>query len=226
MSLAVEPLPLLDGWAAFDSWHDAMMQAEAKAAAERAARQRVDLTGLPMFAFRTILADPAWLYENWSEKGEAKSPQSQYDCLPLHVIKGMEVANLAHPDGCVLLLWGTAPMVPEALEVVAAWGFTYSSMAAWAKRSRGGRKWAFGTGHRFRSAMEPIILATMNEPPLRARNVRNLIEAPVRQHSRKPDAVYDMAEAIGAGPYLELFARQTRPGWTAWGNQADKFKVL
>lgn len=178
---------------------------------------------LPMFTYRTILADPPWLYENWSEAGEAKSPQAQYDCLDLDLIKRMRVADLAHPDGCVLLMWATAPMVPQALGVIEAWGFTYSSMAAWAKQSKTGRTWAFGTGHRFRSAMEPLILATMNDPPLLSRSVRNLIVAPVREHSRKPECIYDVAEAIGAGPRCELFARQQRHGWAAWGNQTDKF---
>jgi len=74
-----------------------------------------------------------------------------------------------------------------------------------------------------RSAAEPFLLGTIGHPEYRSRSVRNLIVAPVREHSRKPDAMYEMIEALVEGPYCELFSRTTRPGWDSWGNEVGKF---
>ena len=139
--------------------------------------------------------------------------------MTLRAIKALPVGALAHPDGCALVMWATAPMLPDAIETVEAWGFTFKSAGAWAKRSSTGAKWAFGTGYCFRSAAEFFLLATRGKPRQQVRNVRNLIVAPVREHSRKPAAMYAACEALWAGPRIELFARQRREGWAAWGDQ-------
>ncbi|MEO0501184.1 MAG: MT-A70 family methyltransferase [Pseudomonadota bacterium] len=179
---------------------------------------------LGMFRYGCILADPPWQYELRSEKGEAKSPQAQYHCVSLGDIKALPVAHLAAPD-CLLLMWATFPMLPQALKTMAAWGFTYKSGASWAKQSSTGQAWSFGTGYIFRSASELLLAGTIGTPKYRSRSVRNLIVAPVRGHSRKPDDQYDMAASLSDGPYCELFARQTRPGWDVWGNETDKFEA-
>lgn len=179
---------------------------------------------LRMFGYGLILADPPWLFELHSVRGQAKSPQAHYDCMPTDQIAAMPVGQLAGRDA-ICLMWATAPMLPDALVVMRSWGFAFKTSAAWAKRSSRDRSWAFGTGFILRSAAEFLLVGTAGEPEIRSRSVRNLLVAPVRGSSRKPDAVYDMAEALSAGPYVELFARQRRRGWDSWGNEADKYEV-
>lgn len=96
-------------------------------------------------------------------------------------------------------------------------------MGAWAKQSSTGQKWAFGPGYVYRSALEPYIVGTRGKPKVRSHSVRNLIVAPTREHSRKPDQMHADVEAIYDGPRAELFSRQRRPGWDAWGNDVERF---
>jgi N6-adenosine-specific RNA methylase IME4 len=180
---------------------------------------------LPRASYGVILADPPWEYALRSPKGEGKSPQAHYACMKLVDIKALPVMYLALPD-CALVLWGTAPMFPAAIDVCAAWGFRYSTMGAWAKQSPTGKKWNMGPGYRLRSRMEPYIYATRGNPPNLVRNVTNLIVAPVREHSRKPDEMHDNLQRQFRGPFLELFSRQARPGWDAWGNETGKFSAI
>lgn len=109
------------------------------------------------------------------------------------------------------------------IELLTAWGFTFKSAGAWAKQSSTGECWAFGTGYVFRSAAEFYLVGAIGKPRVGSRSIRNLIAAPVREPSRKPDQLHADVEALYAGPYAELFARQRRPGWDAWGNQVGKF---
>jgi N6-adenosine-specific RNA methylase IME4 len=182
--------------------------------------------GLPPGVFKAIIADPPWTFRAYSDKGLKKSPQMHYACMNLDAIKALPVADLAHPDGCALALWATAPMLEQAIEVMRAWGFTYKTMGAWAKRSKTGEKWAFGTGHILRSAAEPWLIGTIGRPPVLARDERNLIVAPVREHSRKPDTLHSKMARLYGGPAAELFARETRAGWSAWGNEATRFDAI
>lgn len=179
---------------------------------------------LPTGQFSLIYADTPWRFALRSSKGEKKSPQSHYQCMSLDDIKALPVASVAAPD-CLLFMWATAPMLPQALEVMAAWGFTFKTMGAWAKRSSTGAKWAFGTGYILRSASEPFLIGTRGRPKVHTKSERNLIVAPVREHSRKPDNTRRMLEAmIPHGDRLEMFAREAADGWTAWGNETDKFQ--
>ena len=175
-------------------------------------------------AYRVVLADPPWSFTTYSVAGHAKTPHAHYGCMTLEDIKALPVQSLAAPDGCALVLWATAPMLPEALVVMAAWGFTFKTAGAWAKRSKSGEKWAFGTGYILRSAAEFWLIGTRGKiaRPL-ARNVRNLLVDPVREHSRKPDSIYENVERMWPGPRAELFGRERRPGWDGFGNQLDKF---
>jgi N6-adenosine-specific RNA methylase IME4 len=169
-----------------------------------------------------ILADPPWYFRNYSENGEEKNPVAHYACMDTASIASLPVSHLAAPD-CALIMWATAPMLPDAILLMSAWGFAFKSSGAWAKQSTTGEKWAFGTGYCFRSAAEFFLLGTIGKPKVLSRSVRNLIVAPVREHSRKPDEQYEMCEQLFGGPYVELFARQTKPGWDCWGNETDKF---
>lgn len=169
-----------------------------------------------------IIADPPWRFFNYSAAGEAKNPVAHYGCVETANLANMPVSQLAAPD-CALLMWATAPMLPDAIDLMRAWGFTFKSAGAWAKQSATGEKWAFGTGYCFRSAAEFFLLGTIGKPKVRSRSVRNLIVAPVREHSRKPDDLHLMAELLYDGPYAEMFARSRRSDWDCWGNEVGKF---
>ena len=180
---------------------------------------------LPRGSFRVILCDPPWRFSLYSAKGERKSPQAHYDCMPLAEIQALPVLDLAHPEGCALVMWATAPMLTQAIQTMAAWGFTYKTMGVWGKQSSTGNALAFGAGYIFRSAAEPYLVGSRGKPRQLVRNVRNLIMAPVREHSRKPDEMRANIEKLWHGPYLELFAREAAPGWDRWGREMDKFSV-
>ncbi|MBL3569923.1 DNA methyltransferase [Rhodovulum sulfidophilum] len=177
----------------------------------------------PAGGFHLIMADPPWAYQLYSEKGQAKAPQAQYACTPLDWIKSMPVSVLA-ADDCLLWLWATNPMLPQAIEVVSAWGFAFKTAGHWVKRTKHG-KMAFGTGYLLRCAGEPFLLATRGAPKT-ARNVRSVVEGQIREHSRKPEEAYAAAEALmPEARRLELFSRTDRAGWSVWGNETGKFAV-
>lgn len=173
-------------------------------------------------SYDLVMADPPWRFENWSKAGERKNASAQYDCMPLNDIKVLPVGQLAR-DNCLLWLWATHPMLREALEVMEAWGFTYVTSGVWVKTTVKG-KIAFGTGYTLRSASEPFLIGRFGAPRI-ARNQRTVLMAPIREHSRKPDEAYVAAEAlaINALRRADLFSRENRPGWDAWGNEAGKF---
>ena len=181
------------------------------------------LGNAPESGYGVILADPPWSFVTYSEKGkEKKSAENHYPCMGLQEIKNLPITALAAKD-CALVLWVTAPFFEKGLEVMRAWGFTYKTIGAWAKRSRQDNSWAFGTGYIYRNAAEFWIVGTRGKPTIKSRSVRNLIVAPIREHSRKPDEMRENIEAIWEGPYLELFARERAPNWDVWGNETDKF---
>lgn len=177
---------------------------------------------LRTFGYDVIVADPPWDYELWSAKGAGKSAQNQYDCMPLDDIKALPVGHLARRD-CALFLWATAPMLPQGLDVLQAWGFAYKSAAVWHKKTVND-KTAFGTGYLFRSAAEFLLLGTVGQPRFASRSERNLFEGLRREHSRKPDESYQMIGRLFPQGYrCELFSRTDRAGWDTWGNQAGTF---
>ena len=179
--------------------------------------------GLQMMHYGVILADPPWHFRTFSAKGEAKSPQAQYATMSIADIQALPVSQLAAPDA-VCIMWATAPMLPQAIATMAAWGFRYSSAGAWGKLSKTGAGPAFGTGYDYRSAAEFWLLGKLGNPKPLVRNVRNLVIAPVREHSRKPDSHRAEVERHWPGPRCELFAREPRPGWDGWGNEVNKFQ--
>lgn len=184
----------------------------------------------PTLQYDLIMADPPWKFETFSDKGLKKSAQAHYPCMETEDIKKLPVQFCAE-ENCLLWLWATAPMLTDAFEVLAAWGFTYKTMGVWHKRSKTwgpgckNPKSAFGGGYILRSASEPYLIGTRGKPKIESRSVRNVIEAAVREHSRKPEQAYKDCELLCSGPKLELFARQGREGWDAWGNETEKFKV-
>lgn len=178
---------------------------------------------LPIFGFDFIMADPPWHFRTYSEAGEEKSPQAQYETMSLDDIKALPVGHLAARD-CLLWLWATHPMLPDQIDVMRAWGFRYSTSGVWVKRDRKGAI-KMGTGYRLRSSSEPFLIGVNGEPPPpEKRNILTVIDAPAREHSRKPELAYQAAERMSKNARrLDLFSRQSRPGWIAWGKEAGKF---
>jgi N6-adenosine-specific RNA methylase IME4 len=170
--------------------------------------------------YQAIYADPPWTFATYSHKGKGRSAEAHYSCMSLAEIKALPVADWAAPD-CALFLWISNPSLPQALEVIQAWGFQFKTVAfTWAKTTTTG-KWHMGCGYWSRANAEQCLLATRGKPKRLSASVHSLIVSPKREHSRKPDETYDRIEALVTGPYLEMFARQRRPGWDCWGNQAD-----
>jgi len=172
---------------------------------------------LPAGPFDVILADPPWRFASNSARRPGRNARAHYPCMTADEIAEMPV-HLCVGDSCLLLLWATAPMLPDALAVMDLWGFRYKSQVVWIKDR-------IGTGYWVRNRHELLLIGTHRRPhcprPLFADSV---IEAPRRQHSRKPGAIHEAAEAAYPDARkLELFARAERPGWTVQGNETRKF---
>jgi N6-adenosine-specific RNA methylase IME4 len=209
---------------------------------------------LPRGGFGCIYADPAWRFATYSAKGRGRCPdgpatnerrnfidgannrpERHYETMMLDEIKALPVADLAARNS-VLLLWAVDPMIPQALEVGKAWGFTYKTVGFyWAKLRRETslrardmhepehKLFPMGTGYWTRANPECCLLFTKGSPKRLSASVRKLIVSPRREHSRKPEEAYGHIEQLVGGPYLELFARTARPGWESWGNEVGKF---
>lgn len=181
---------------------------------------------LPKGKFKAIHADPPWLYK----AGTSGRPQ-HYRRMTLDEIKAMPVAACADKD-CWLFFWTTSPHLEQAFEVLKAWGFEYSTMGfVWIKlNKRGGRLFFMqsdifmGQGYTTRKNAEFCLLAKRGKPKRISANVHEVILSPRREHSRKPDEVFERIEKFANGPYLELFSREDRAGWTVWGDETGKFK--
>ena len=177
----------------------------------------------PQTKYGAILADPPWTFATYSKKGKGRSSEAHYDCMSFETICDLPVADWAARDS-VLLLWVTDPLLPKGLELIERWGFTYKTVGFyWAKQNRVSEGWFTGMGYWTRANPEQCLLATRGHPQRQAKDVRRLIVAPRREHSRKPDEIYERIERLVDGPYLEMFARQSRPGWDSLGDETGKF---
>jgi N6-adenosine-specific RNA methylase IME4 len=180
----------------------------------------------PPKRYKVIYADPPWTFATYSRKGKGRSAEAHYDCMSLADIKALPVAQWA-ADDCVLFLWTTDPLLEKALDTVQVWGFTYKTVGFyWAKLNRpdvpyNDHSFFTGLGFWTRSNPELCLLATRGKPRRRRADVRKLIVSPRREHSRKPDEAYERIEALCEGPYLEMFARFSRPGWDRWGSDTE-----
>lgn len=212
---------------------DLRASAQAEKADRREARE-AELAGriaaLPDKRYGVILADPEWRFEPWSRaSGMDRAADNHYPTTDLEAIEARPVCNIA-ADDCVLFLWATAPMLPQALDVMAAWGFDYRSHLIWRKAevnpetSRPGRV-VLGTGYWLRNAHELLLIGVRGGIPAPAMGDQwtSIVDAPPRRHSEKPDWQYELIEAyFPSFPKIELNARARRPGWDAWGLEAPE----
>jgi len=176
--------------------------------------------------YGVIYADPPWSFRNWSAKGTGRNPISHYDCLSFDALAALPISDLA-ADDCVLFLWAVDPLLPRAFELIRAWGFEYKTVGFyWVKLnslSKTNAEFFTGLGYWTRANPEQCLLATRGSPKRRAKDVRRLVVDRRREHSRKPDVVRERIERLVDGPYLELFARETKHGWDCWGDQLALF---
>lgn len=172
--------------------------------------------GLRCNHYAVILADPPWRFQVYSEAtGSSRAASNHYAVMDLADIQSLPVANLAARDSA-LFLWTTAPFLQKAFAVIAAWDFKYSTNLVWTKDK-------LGTGYWCRSQHEHLLIGRRGNfrAPKPADRPSSVIQAPRREHSRKPDEVYSIIEqAYPELAKIELFARHARPGWTAWGDEA------
>ena len=176
--------------------------------------------------FATVLADPPWQFQNKTGKVAPEHKRlNRYSTMTLEDICVLPVANVC-ADTAHLYLWVPNALLPEGLQVLAAWGFQYKANLVWHKVRKDGGPDGRGVGFYFRNTTEIILFG------VRGKNARtlapgrsqvNIIRSMKREHSRKPDEQYGIIEACSPGPYLELFGRGQREGWTTWGNQADGY---
>ena len=174
--------------------------------------------------FQTVLADPPWRFTNRTGKVAPEHRRlDRYSTMDLEAIKALPVADVTAKNAH-LYLWVPNALLLEGIDVLQAWGFRYVSNVVWAKRRKDGGPDGRGVGFYFRNVTEPILFGVKGSMRTLApaRSQVNMIETRKREHSRKPDEQYELIESCSKGPYLELFARGTRPGWTYWGNQADE----
>ncbi len=171
--------------------------------------------------YSTILADPPWQFQNRTGKMAPEHRRLlRYPTMELAEILELPVARLAAATSH-LYLWVPNALLQEGLNVMKAWGFTYKTNLVWYKIRKDGGPDGRGVGFYFRNVTELILFGVRGsmrtlQP---GRTQVNLMTSMKREHSRKPDQVYDIIEQCSPGPYLELFARFRREGWDQWGNE-------
>ena len=164
--------------------------------------------------YRAILADPPWDIQQIGDRGAVQ----HYNLMSLESIKAMPVSDLA-TDDAHLWLWVTNATLRQGYDVAEAWGFTVRSPLTWVK-------FRLGLGNYLRNSTEHLLFATRGRAPVLFRSQPTWINAPVQDHSHKPEEQYPLIERISPGPYLELFARRPQPGWDVWGNQINSDVAL
>lgn len=195
-----------------------------------------DLNDAPAKHYGMIYADPAWRFKTYAAPQEGqkgrRDAERYYPTMTFDEMKALPVKRIAAKN-CVLVMWTSWPHLLNALALIKAWGFTYkSSFKVWVKTKRSFSKtkvfmeyptdFHTGTGYTTRKNSEFCLVATRGSPKRLARDVRELVVGPVREHSRKPE-FYDDLERYCAGPRLEMNARTVRDGWDQWGNQVEMF---
>lgn len=186
-----------------------------------------DFTNEVTGKYSTILADPPWRFANKTGKVAPEHKRlTRYPTLSFEEIMDIPVSNAAE-DKSHLYLWVPNALIAEGLETMKRWGFTYKTNIIWYKIRKDGGPDGRGVGFYFRNVTEMVLFGIRGK--LRTlkpgRSQVNIISSRKREHSRKPDELYDVIESCSPGPYLELFARGERDNWTQWGNESEEYKI-
>ena len=170
--------------------------------------------------YKTILADPPWEYRNCKMKfmdawvsGSDGGAKSQYPTMSLDEIRSLPIINEMRDKDCVLFLWATFPLLPEAFEVMKSWGFTYKTTLVWIKSGLP------GMGFWFRVQGEVCLIGKRGNAKAFRSMHPNIFFAKATRHSRKPERFFNMIDPVIPRPAIELFARERRDGWDAWGDE-------
>jgi len=177
--------------------------------------------------YGAILADPPWQFQNRTGKVAPEHKRlSRYQTLDLQEIKEIPVWVVA-AEQSHLYLWVPNALLREGLEVMEAWGFKYKTNIIWHKIRKDGEPDGRGVGFYFRNTTELVLFGIRGKLRTlkRGRTQVNIVKTRKREHSRKPDELYEVIEACSPGPYLELFARGQREGWDQWGNEVDNYDI-
>jgi N6-adenosine-specific RNA methylase IME4 len=173
--------------------------------------------------FRVIAADCPWKFD---DKPGRRGAESNYQCMSVEDICRFPLPPLA--SDCVLFLWRVTVLQAAALEVIRMWGFTLKTELVWLKKTTTGENRFFGMGRILRAEHEVCLVATKGRPQVKNHSTRSTFvtdfdvtgfSAPVGRHSQKPEKLYEIIESLFDGPYVELFARRHRPGWTCMGDE-------
>ncbi len=172
--------------------------------------------------YKIIYADPPWTYPKTGGKKSSRGMAKQfYQTMTLEEICSLRVQEISDDDS-ILFTWTTFPQIPNALKVIEAWGFTYFGLGFnWVKKTSTGVDF-FGMGYWTRANPEICLLATKGKPKPLSHSVRQMLYAPIQEHSKKPNEARErIIELCGDLPRIELFARQKTPGWDVWGNEVE-----
>ena len=175
-----------------------------------------------MKKYNVIYADPPWSYSVTKQTIPSRSSVKPY--VPMRYVDILEIpVHKVIDDDCVLFLWATMPMLPEALHLIKAWGFEYKTVAfTWVKKAKTKEGWFWGMGSWTRSNGELCLLATKGNPKSVSHSVHSVIDSPVAKHSKKPDETRDRIVTLcGDVNRLEMFSRDKTDGWDVWGNELD-----
>lgn len=205
----------------FSSWHQTV-----KALKEaRDAADNIPVSPAPVLQgqYATFVADPPWQYGNTSTRGAA---ENHYGTMTIEELCALDVVRERAADQAHLYLWTTAGHLPQAFDVMEAWGFEYKTYLVWVKPQ-------MGMGNYFRVSTELVLFGVRGGMRTQARDIKNYFEAKRAKHSAKPIEFHDMVQKASPGPYMELFSRchaadvltgctcsKCRLGWTVWGNQS------
>ena len=168
----------------------------------------------PDQTYDVILADPPWSYADKTGRNMMSGSARKYPTMPLKDICDMDIQSISKKDS-VLFLWATTPLLPEAFQVLSAWEFKYKTAIYWRKIM------SLGLGYWFRGQVEVCLVGVRgNMKAFRSQQI-NFIQSKVRKHSQKPDELYGIIESLDLRSKIELFCRNRRQGWDAWGDQVS-----
>lgn len=171
--------------------------------------------------YQIIYADPPWLFKNYNDEKATNWVGDHYGLMTTQDICKLPIREIVD-NNCTLFIWGTWPKLPDCLEVIKAWGFTYKTLAFnWIKLNKN-NSFFFGMGYWTRSNSEYCLLATKGRPKRISAKVFSVIEYPRLKHSQKPPIIRDrIIQLVGDLPRIELFARQKTEGWDVWGDEVQ-----
>ncbi len=175
-----------------------------------------------MKKYKIIYADPCWNYKDKAHAGK-RGVEYKYETMQLKDIQSLPINNLADKN-CFLFLWGTMPLLPEAIETMKSWGFSYKTNGfVWIKKNKKQKDTLFwGGGSYSRANPEICLMGVKGKPKGISHSVHSVIESSIREHSRKPDEARErIVQLCGDVPRIELFARESIDGWDCWGDDIN-----